>query len=85
LQVRQAFLSIKEAEKRIDTSQVAVNQAQEDFRMSQVRYEAGVGTNLDVIDAELALTQAKTNYIQALYDYNTSKALLDQAMGVPVK
>ena len=85
LQVRQAFLSMKEAEKRIDTSQVAVNQAQEDFRMSQVRYEAGVGTNLDVIDAELALTQAKTNYIQALYDYNTSKALLDQAMGVPVK
>jgi len=85
LQVRQAFLSMKEAEKRIDTSQVAVNQAQEDFRMSQVRYEAGVGTNLDVIDAELALTQAKTNYIQALYDYNTSRALLDQAMGVPVK
>jgi len=85
LQVRQAFLSMNEAEKRIDTSQVAVNQAQEDFRMSQVRYEAGVGTNLDVIDAELALTQAKTNYIQALYDYNTSKALLDQAMGVPVK
>jgi len=85
LQVRQAFLSMNEAEKRIDTSQVAVNQAQEDFRMSQVRYEAGVGTNLDVVDAELALTQAKTNYIQALYDYNTSKALLDQAMGVPVK
>lgn len=85
LQVRQAFLSMKEAEKRIDTSKVAVNQADEDLRMTEVRYEAGVGTNLDVIDAELALTQAKTNYIQALYDYNSGKAQLDQAMGVPVK
>jgi outer membrane protein TolC len=40
-----------------------------------------VGTNLDVRDALLALNQSKTNYIQALYDYNTSKAALDKAMG----
>jgi len=43
-----------------------------------------VGTNLDVIDAELGLAQSKTNYIQALYDYNVSKAQLDKAMGVKV-
>lgn len=84
LEVRQAYLSMREAEKRIDTSKVAVDQAQEDFRISQVRYSAGVGTNLDVMDAELALAQAKTNYIQALYDYNTSKAQLDKAMGIKV-
>jgi len=85
LDVRIAFLSMKEAEKRIDTSKVAVNQADENFRITRVRYTSGVGTNLDVVDAELALTQAKTNYIQALYDYNTSKALLDKAMGIIVK
>lgn len=84
LDVRNAYLSMKEAEKRIDTSQVAVDKAQEDFKIAQVRYGAGVGTNLDVMDAQVALTQAKTNYIQALYDYNTSKAQLEKAMGVPV-
>ena len=84
LDVRNAYLSMKEAEKRIDTSQVAVDKAQEDFKIAQVRYGAGVGTNLDVMDAQVALTQAKTNYIQALYDYNTSKAKLEKAMGVPV-
>lgn len=85
LEVRQAYLNMKEAEKRIETSKVAVDKAEEDFKIAQVRYSAGVGTNLDVIDAQLALTQAKTNNIQALYDYNTSKAKLDKAMGIPVK
>jgi len=85
LEVRQAFLNMKEAEKRIETSKVAVDKAEEDFKIAQVRYSAGVGTNLDVIDAQLALTQAKTNNIQALYDYNTSKAKLDKAMGIPVR
>ena len=43
-----------------------------------------MGTNIDVMDARVALTTAKTNYVQALYDYNTSKAQLDKAMGMPV-
>ena len=45
---------------------------------------AGVGTNLDVIDAQVALTEARTNFVNALYDYNTSKIALETAMGVPV-
>lgn len=85
LEVRQAYLNMNEAEKRIQTSQVAVDKAQEDFKIAQVRYSAGVGTNLDVIDAQVALTKAQTNYIQSLYDYNTSKASLDKAMGISVE
>jgi len=85
LEVRQYYLSMQEAEKRIDTSKAAVKQAEENLRIAEVRYNAGAGTNLDVLDAVLSLNQAKTNYIQALYDYNTSKAQLDKAMGVPVK
>ena len=84
LDVRQAYLSLKNAEKRISTTQVAVDQAQEDYKIAQVRYSSGVGTNLDVMDAESALLTAKTNSIQALYDYNTSKAQLDKAMGIAV-
>jgi len=84
LEVRQYYLSMNEANKRIGSSQVAVEQAQEDYKIAGVRYSAGVGTNTDVIDAQVALTTAKTNYIQAMYDYNTSKANLDKAMGVAV-
>lgn len=84
LEVRQAYLNMLEAEKRIDTTQVAVVQAEEDYKIAQVRYSAGVGTNLDVMDSQVALTQAKTNYIQALYDYNTSRATLENAMGMAV-
>jgi outer membrane protein TolC len=84
LAVRQAYLSLRNAEKRINTTQVTVNEAVEGLKIAQVRYSAGVGTNLDVMDAESSLLTAKTNYIQALYDYNTSKAQLDQAMGVAV-
>lgn len=84
LDVRNNYLSLREAEKRIATSQTAVSQAEEDYRISILRYQAGVGTNTDVMDAQVALTQAKNNYIQALYDYNTSGAQLDKAMGVPV-
>jgi outer membrane protein TolC len=85
LEVRQAYQSMREAEKRIDTNKLAVEQATEDYKIAEYAFHVGVNTNQDVINAELALTQAKTNYIQALYDYNTSKAQLDKAIGVPVR
>lgn len=85
LDVRQYYLSMKEAEKRIDTNKVSVNQAQENLDIQKVRYEVGVGTNLDLLDAVLALNSARKNEIQALYDYNTNKAKLEQAMGMPVE
>ena len=81
LQVRQAYLNMNEAEKRIPSTQVAVEKAEEDFKIAGVRYSAGVGTNIDVLDAQVALTQAKNNYIQAMYDFNTSRANLDKAIG----
>ncbi|WP_416182405.1 TolC family protein [Acidaminococcus timonensis] len=85
LAVRTNYLSMREAEKRIKTTEVAVAQAEEDYRIAQLRYRAGVGTNTDVMDASVALTTAKNNYIQALYDYNTYTAALEQSMGVPVE
>lgn len=85
LEVRQYFLGMREAEKRIETSKVAVNQAEENLKIAEARYSAGVGTNLDVLDAVLSLNTAKTNFVQALYDYNTNKAQLDRSMGVAAK
>jgi TolC family type I secretion outer membrane protein len=85
LDVRTAYLSMREAEKRIETTKVAVEEANEAYKIAEVRYTAGVGTNLDVMDAEVNLTTAKTNYIKALYDYNTARAQLNEAMGVEVQ
>lgn len=84
LEVRTDYLNLREAEKRITTTKVAVASAEEDYHIAVVRYQAGVGTNIDVMDAQEALTQAKTNYYQALYNYNTSKAALNTSMGVGV-
>ncbi|MBP2651418.1 MAG: outer rane efflux protein [Firmicutes bacterium] len=85
LEVSQSYQNMQEAEKRIETNTVAVEQGEVDFRLAKERYETGFGTNLDVIDAELALIQAKTNYAQAQYDYHIAKAQLDKAMGVSVE
>ena len=85
LDVRSNYLGLREAEKRISTTKLAVEQADEDYRIAQLRYMSGVGTNTDVLDAQVALTQAKTNYTKALYDYNTSKTALETSIGVPME
>ena len=85
LEVRQAYLNMLEGEKRIETASVAGQKAEEDMFIAQEKYRAGVGTNLDVIDAQLALTQARTNRVQALYDFNVSKAQLEKAIGLAVE
>ena len=64
---------------------MAVGLAEEDYGIKVIRYQAGVGTNLDVLDAQVALTTAKNNYLKAMYDYNNYRSLLDKSMGVPVK
>ena len=66
------------------TSEASVSLAEEDYKIKVIRYQAGGGTNLDVLDAQNALTQAKNNYLKAMYDNNSYRAKLDKAMGVPV-
>lgn len=85
LEVRQYYLTMREAEKRMGTGKVTVAQAEENLKIAEARYSAGVGTNLDVLDSVLALNQAKMNDIQALFDYNTNKAQLIKVMGVQVR
>ena len=85
LDVQSAFLDLHAAERNIGTTQAAVILGEENYKISQVRYAAGVGTNLDVMDASRKLTEARSNYFTALYNYNTAKASLDRYMGVPVE
>lgn len=85
LAVQQAYLSLRAAEQTIASTQTAVTSGQENFRIARLRYQAGVGTNLDVLDAETKLTTARNNYVQALYKYNVSIAALEQATGIPLE
>ena len=85
LDVQSAFLQLRAAEKNIATTQASVALGEENYKIAQVRYAAGVGTNLDVMDASRKLTEARSNYFTALYNYNTAKASLDRYMGVPVE
>ena len=75
---------MRSAEQTINSTQAAVNQGQESFRIATLRYRAGVGTSLDVLDAETKLTDARNNYVEALYNYNISIAELEQLTGVPL-
>lgn len=85
LAVRQAYLNMKSAEQTISSTRVAVEQGQENFRIASLRYRAGVGTNLDVLDAETSLETARNNYVDALFNYNIAIATLENAMGVPLE
>jgi hypothetical protein len=82
---RNCYNTLREAEKRISTTQVAVAKAEEDYHIAQVRYEAGVGTNTDVLDAQVALSRARNNFNNSLYDYNLAKTALDTAMGIEAR
>ena len=84
LEVRNAYVDLRTAEENISTTQIAVARAEEDYHLAQIRYVEGVGTNLEVIDAQEKLTQARTNYFSALYSYHVAKASLEKAMGVPI-
>jgi outer membrane protein TolC len=81
LDVRTALLNLREAQERRATTAANVQQAQEALRISQVRYKAGVATNVEVTDAQVALTEAQTNQVNAEYDYLNAQAALARALG----
>ncbi|MBI4593992.1 MAG: TolC family protein [Candidatus Rokubacteria bacterium] len=79
--VEQAQLTVLEGAERIQAAQAAVASAQENFRLAQGRFDAGVGTILEVTDAQLALTQAQNTEAQALTDYRIALYRLDRSRG----
>jgi outer membrane protein TolC len=79
--VEQAQIFVDESQERIQAAQTLVASAQENFRLAQGRFDAGVGTILELTDAQLALTQAQNTESQALADYRIALARLDRAVG----
>lgn len=81
LELKQAFLVLEETEKRIPAAKKAVEQGEENLRVSQERYRAQVTTSTEVLDAQTQLTQARVNYYSALYDNHLAKAAMLRAVG----
>lgn len=81
-EVRQAVLLLKEAKESLLSQEKNIEQAKESLRITQLNFNEGMATTLDVISAEAAYNQAQTNYSQALYNYVVAVAELDRAMGV---
>lgn len=79
--VRRAYSSWQEATELADVSKRVVEQAEEAVRLANARYNAGTGTQLDVLQAQVDLTTARTNQVQAYYTYNVAVANLRRAMG----
>ena len=82
LEAEQAFLAQKQAEEQVRVTQKTVSQAQENYDLAAGRYQVGVGSPLEITDAEVSLANAKANYIQALYNFKVAEARIEKAMGL---
>ena len=81
LEVRQALSNVFDAQVRAGSAQQGVAQAQESVRLAQVRYQNGIGTFLEVTNAQAQLATARNNLSTAQFDYQTSLAQLARAEG----
>ena len=81
VEVRRSFSSWQEATELADASRKVVAQAEEAVRLATARYDAGTATQLDVLQSQVDLTTARTNQVQAYYNYNIAVATLRAAMG----
>jgi outer membrane protein len=80
-EVSTAYLGLNTTIEAIKTTELGLVQAQENMDLADGRYKNGVGNAIEYSDAELALTQAKSNLVQASYQYHQQLADLDRAVG----
>jgi outer membrane protein TolC len=79
LEVRAAFFGFQESKELLKAQEETVQQAEESLRIANLRYENGMITNIELMDAELAFTQTQTNHFNALHDYVIAVAKLEKA------
>jgi outer membrane protein TolC len=87
LELREAYLNLQSAELSIKSSREALAQADEAYHIARLRYSSGVTSQtgvspiVELSTAQQTLTQAQSNYVNALYDYNADRSALDKAVG----
>ena len=80
-EVKQTLIDMEEARERRVSAAANSRQAREALRIARVRYNAGLAPNVEVTDAEAALTQARSNEVNAGYDYLAALANLNRSLG----
>lgn len=83
LEVRTAYSRLVEAREVLQSTFKVQEQAEEALRLAQARARAGTGTQLDVLSAQTALTEARSIHIQALRDFVVAQARFERAIGLP--
>lgn len=81
LAIKQYLDNMKTCVKQFDAAQKGVEQANKGYKIAQKRYDTGAGTLLEMNDAELALTQARLNLNQSIYNYMVAKSDMEQVLG----
>ncbi|SJZ59581.1 TolC family protein [Selenihalanaerobacter shriftii] len=81
LEVKSSYLDKESAAKMVEVTFKSIQEAKENLRVERLRYKEGSATSTEVIDAEISLTTAKTNYLEAKYNYQMAVARLIKAMG----
>ena len=84
LEVRTAYSTFNEAQEVLRSQEKVQESAEEALRLAMSRTAAGTGTQLDVLNAQTALTEARTTQVLALHDYAVARARLDRAIGHPI-
>lgn len=81
LEVQQAYSNLQQNRELIQATEKTVEQAEEALRLSKARLDAGAGTQLDVLNAQVQLTQAQSTRLQALFGYDSTLAEFDRVTG----
>jgi outer membrane protein TolC len=84
-ELTRAILSMKDAEEFVQSQRLNLTRATEGLRLAEVGYQQGINTQVEVIDAQSALTEARVNYYQAIYSHVASKLAVQRAMGTIVE
>ncbi|MDJ0556982.1 MAG: TolC family protein [Microcoleaceae cyanobacterium MO_207.B10] len=79
-EVEEAFFSLEASFENIATAELGVEQAKEALRLARLRFQAGVGTQLEVIQQETDLTRAENNLLTAIIDYNRALSELQRSV-----
>ena len=82
LDVNQSYYNLVKSREKITVARQTVKQAEENYRITDEKFKQGLTLNSELLDAEVALTQARTDYVQALADYELSIAKMDRAIGI---
>jgi len=81
-QVESAYLNLTSSQKRIAAAQVGLDSAKKNYEVQREKYSQGLGTTLDLLNAEVQLTKAQSNLVQARYDYYVAIAQMDYSVGM---